>query len=155
VIFGVVEGRIVQIFREESKKALGVESRGVIILPARKGYRSVLGHALKYTEKLPATTPEGLAAYEKVLVGVRRYALRGFLQGVALEDEKCDAPKCSKCKESLRRVPGLGVIPLSEIEDIPFLPEEELGSTVGYEDDEFFSPYDSGEMAAHAPRAPC
>lgn len=75
---------------------------------------------------MPATTPEGLAAYEKVLVGVRRYAVRGFLQGVPLTDEKRGEPKCPECRKSLQRISGLGIVPLSAVADIPFLPEENL-----------------------------
>ena len=147
--------RLVEIFREESCKAFGVESRGVVIDKAKKGYRSALAHALKYAGlKLPASTPEGLALYEKVLIGVRRYAVRGFLQGLALEEKKRGAPKCPKCKKELKRVSGLGVVPLSEIEDIPLLPDDEPDYAGEYKDDElcFLEPE---EMAAHAPRAPC
>jgi hypothetical protein len=146
---------LVEIFREESRKAFGVESRGVIIDKARRGYRSALAHALKYAGlKLPAGTPEGLALYEKVLVGVRRYAVRGFLQGVALEAKKRSAPKCPECKKELKRVSGLGVVPLSEIQDIPLLPEDEPNHAGEFKDDEFCF-LESGEMASHAPRAPC
>ena len=147
--------RLVQIFREESRRSLGVESRGVHIEKAKKGYRSALVHALKYTEKLPASTPQGLAKYEQVLMGVRRYAVRGLLQGVVLEEKKQDLPKCETCGLDLRRVPGLGLVPLSEVEDIPFLPEEERSENAdSYKDDEFCF-YEPEEMAAYAPRAPC
>jgi hypothetical protein len=105
-----------------------------------------LAHALKYTAKMPGSTPERLAEYERVLVGVRRYAVRGFLQGVVLEHEKRGEPKCPECKKPLRRVSGLGLVPLSEVEDIPFLPEEE--SREDYKDDEFCF-YEPEEMAAH------
>lgn len=91
--------RLVEIFREESRKAFGVESRGVIIDKAQRGYRSALAHALKYAGlKMPASTPEGLALYEKVLVGVRRYAVRGFLQGVEFNEKKNSEPECTECK---------------------------------------------------------
>jgi predicted RNA-binding Zn-ribbon protein involved in translation (DUF1610 family) len=154
VIFEVVDGRLTQIFREESRKALGVESRGVWIGTAKRGYRSVLAHALKYTAKMPGSTPERLAEYEKVLMGVRRYAVRGFLQGVALEDNRRGEPDCPECKTPLRRIPNLGLVPLSEVEDIPFLPEEKSNHSVDYKDDEFCF-YEPEEMASHAPRAPC
>lgn len=113
-----------------------------------------MAHALKYTAKLPATTSEGLASYEKVLVGVRRYAVRGFLQGVPLEEEKGREPKCPECREPLRRIPGLGIVPLSEVTDIPFLPEEKLEYEDSRKDDEFCF-LEPEEMASHAPRAPC
>jgi len=35
-----------------------------------------LAHALKYTAKMPGNTPERLAECERVLVGIRRYAVR-------------------------------------------------------------------------------
>ena len=146
--------RLVEIFREESRKALGAESRGVWIEPAKKGYRSVLAHALKYTAKMPATTAEGLAAYEKVLVGVRRYAVRGFLQGVQLKEEKRGEPKCPECRKSLQRISGLGIVPLSAVADIPFLPEENLEYEDSRMDDEFCF-LEPEEMASHAPRPPC
>ena len=147
--------RLIEIFREESRKAFGVESRGVIIDKAKQGYRSALAHALKYAGlKMPANTPEGLALYEKVLIGVRRYAVRGFLQGVALEEEKRGAPKCPECKKELKRVSGLGVVPLSEIQDIPLLPDDEPDYAGEYKDDEFCF-LEPEEMAANGPRAPC
>jgi predicted nucleic acid-binding Zn-ribbon protein len=149
------QARVVEIFREESLKALGVESRGVWIESAKRGYRSVLAHALKYTAKMPGSTPERLAEYEKVLMGVRRYAVRGFLQGVVLGEKKRGEPKCPVCKKSLQRITGLGLVPLSEVEDIPFLLEEEADDcTADYKDDEFCF-YEEEEMAARAPRAPC
>jgi hypothetical protein len=148
----LVDGRLTQIFREESKKLLGIESRGVWIEPAKRGYRSVLAHALKYTAKMPGSTPQRLAEYERVLVGVRRYAVRGFLQGVALEDQKRGAPKCPNCKTPLKRITGLGLVPLSEVEDIPFLPEEERAPL---KKDNEFCFYEAEEMAGRAPRAPC
>lgn len=145
--------RLVEIFREESRKAFGVESRGVIIDKAKQGYRSALAHALKYAGlKMPASTPEGLALYEKVLIGVRRYAVRGFLQGVALGEKKRGAPKCPECKKELKRVSGLGVVPLSEIEDIPFLPDHEPDYADEFKDDEFCF-LEPEELAAGA-RAP-
>jgi len=148
-------GRMTQIFMEESKKAFGVASRGLLIERASKGYRSALAHALKYAGlKMPASTPEGLALYEKVLVGVRRYAVRGFLQGVALEEEKRGAPKCPECKKELKRVSGLGVVPLSEIQDIPLLPDDEPDYAGEFKDDEFCF-LEPEEMLANGPRAPC
>jgi hypothetical protein len=150
----IEQQRLVEIFREESRKALGAESRGVWIETAKKGYRSVLAHALKYTAKMPATTPEGLAAYEKVLLGVRRYAVRGFLQGVPLEEEKRGTPRCPECREPLRRISGLGIVPLSDVADIPFLPEEKSEYEDSRKHDEFCF-LEREEMASHSPRAPC
>lgn len=147
--------RLVEIFREESQRAFGVESRGVLIDKAERGYRSALAHALKYAGlKMPASTPEGLALYEKILTGVRRYAVRGFLQGVQLEKEKRGAPKCPVCKKELKAVPGLGVVPLSEIQDIPLLPADEPDYVDEFKDDGFCF-LEPEEMAAYAPRAPC
>jgi len=146
------QARLVEIFREESLKALGVESRGVYIAQATRGYRSALAHALKYTAKPPATTPEGLAQYEKVLVGVRRYAVRGFLQGVSLEVER-SGPRCLRCKNPLKRVGGLGLVPLSEIADIPFLLEDKPEFENPWNGDDF-SPLELEEVAIQAARAP-
>lgn len=146
----VEQTRLVEIFREESRRVLGVESRGVWIGKAKKGFRSVLAHALKYTAKVPATTPAGFAEYEKILVGVRRYAVRGFLQGVLLE-QKCGGPNCPECKTTqLNRIPGLGLVPLSEIEDIPFLTAETF-EAVGARKNGFESEETGSQMA----RAPC
>lgn len=145
--------RLVVIFQEESQKALGVESRGVFIAKAKGGYRSALAHALKYTEKIPATTAEGLATYEKILLGVRRYAVRGFLQGVQFKEEKRGEPECPDCKTPLKRIAGLGIVPLSEVEDIPFLPEEKSDHRDSWQDDEFCF-LEPEEMTA-SPRAPC
>lgn len=147
--------RLVEIFLEESRKALGVESRGVWIEKARHGYRSALAHALKYTAKIPATTAEGLASYEKILLGIRRYAVRGFLQGVCLEKEKRGEPECPECKTSLKRVAGLGIVPLSEVEDIPFLPDEKSGYKDDPRKDDEFCFYEPEELSTHSPRAPC
>jgi DNA-directed RNA polymerase subunit RPC12/RpoP len=154
VIFDILDGRLTQIFREESRKAFGVESRGVWIEKAKKGYRSALAHALKYTAKMPTTTDEGRAEYEKVLLGVRRYAVRGFLQGFPLEEKKHRSPRCPECEEPLRRIPGLGIVPLSEVADIPFLPEEKSECEDSRKDDEFCF-LEADEMASHSPRAPC
>jgi hypothetical protein len=148
----VVEGRLTQIFMEESKKMFGVESRGVWI---EKGdYQSVLGHALKYTSKSPAETPDGRAEYEQVLEGVRRYAVRGFLQGVQLQAQRRGQLQCP-CKNDLKPVRGLGIVPLSEVEDIPFVAKERESERKSKTDDEFCF-YESGEKrAACRPRAPC
>lgn len=112
--------RLVELFREESLKALGVESRGVVIAPARDGVRSVLAHALKYTEKIPANTPAGRAQYEIALHGVRRFAVSGLLQGVPLPKaaEKQNCPECHSPMEKTLRM-----IPLSELEELPILLE--------------------------------
>ena len=117
-------GRLVELFREESLKALGVESRGVVIAPAKDGFRGVLAHALKYTEKVPANTSAGRAQYEIVLHGVRRFAVSGLLQGVPLPKavEKKDCPECNYPMEKTLRM-----IPLSELADVPILLESKKG----------------------------
>jgi hypothetical protein len=116
-------GRLVEIFKEESRKpldqgGLGVESWTVIFEPAKKGFRSVLAHALKYTKKLPVSTPEGLAQLEHVLNGTRRVALLGAHYGVPLKSEP-QSPRCSTCGSAMERLNGLGLVPLSEVEDLP------------------------------------
>ncbi len=142
--------RLVELLGEESLKALGVESHGVVIEPASDGFRSVLAHALKYTEKIPATTPAGRAQYEIVLHGVRRFAVSGLLQGVALPQavEKKNCPECNSPMEKTLRM-----IPLSELEGLPVLLESKkerpaLGS------DSKFSPDAERAMGSRA-RAPC
>lgn len=116
----VPQMRLIELFREESLKALGVESRGVKIADASDGFHSVLAHALKYTEKIPASTPAGRAQYEIVLHGVRRFAVSGLLQGVPLPKavEKKDCPDCNFPMEKTLRM-----IPLSELEELPILLE--------------------------------
>lgn len=150
----LVDGRLTQIFKEESKNLLGVESRGVWIQKA-KSYRAALAHALKYVAKPPASTPEGLAAYEKALVGVRRYAVCGFLQGVEIVEEKRDPPRCQHCGKAIRKIPGLGPVPFFEVEDIPLLhdePEAQNQPPREPGEDSFDGPV---KTFAHAPRAPC
>lgn len=157
----LVDGRLTQIFKEESKKLLDMESRGVWIEKTKRkpddphGYRAALAHALKYVAKPPASTPEGLAAYEKALIGVRRYAVCGFLQGVEIAEEKRDAPRCQDCGKMIRKIPGLGPVPFFEVEDIPLLRDEsDTQSEPPREPSEnFYNGPD--ETFAHAPRAPC
>jgi predicted nucleic acid-binding Zn-ribbon protein len=153
------QDRLAEIFAEETGKpwekgGLGEGSRIVWIQAAKRGYRSALAHALKYTSKMPSTTPERLARYEQVLMGVRRYAVRGYLQGVRLEEKKRGLPECPVCKIPLKRVAGLGIVPLSEIQGIPLLPDDDPDYTDEYRDDECAF-YEPEEAVAHAPRAPC
>ena len=140
-------GRLVEIFKEETRAGaycrfpsqivkgerwwgdyckyppqilggLGVESFTVFFEPAKRGFRSVLAHALKYTEKIPASTPEGLAELEHALKGTRRVTLLGMHYGAELKVERADL-KCSACDAVMSRVSGLGVVPISEIADLP------------------------------------
>lgn len=130
----VCGGRLVEIFKEESRRpvgegGLGEESYTVFYERERHGFRSVLAHALKYTEKIPASTPEGLAQLEKVLEGTRRVALLGAHYGVPLKPKPRD-PKCPSCGAVMGRVEGLGLVPLSEISDLPDVVEEGSGQDV-------------------------
>jgi hypothetical protein len=137
-------GCLVEIFKEESRRppvngwcdlktkeehydgGLGVESYTVYFEKARQGFRSVLAHALKYTEKIPASTPEKLARLERVLTGTRRVALLGAHYGVPLKPKPRD-PKCPSCGAAMGRLEGLGLVPLSEIADLPDVVEEHSG----------------------------
>jgi hypothetical protein len=144
----VCGGRLVEIFKVESKIALGVESYTVFFERARRGFRSVLAHALKYTKKIPSSTPEGLAQLELVLEGTRRVALLGAHYGVPLKPKPND-PKCSSCGAVMGRVDGLGLVPLYEIED---LPDVEIRSAwMGDELCELSVDEFLGEEAARAP----
>ena len=113
-------GRLVDIFKEESLKVFGEESYTVFFQKARQGFESVLAHALKYTKKIPSSTPEGLARLEHVLQGTRRVALLGAHYGIPLKskprDPICPTPNCGA---AVKRVPGLGLVPLSEVADLP------------------------------------
>lgn len=134
----VCGGRLVEIFKEETRKprdaenpsrgGLGVESYTVFFEEAKRGFRSVLAHALKYTDKIPASTPEKLAKLEAVMDGTRRVALLGMHSGVPMQPKKSD-PRCPSCNAKLERVEGLGLVLLSEIEDLPDAvePESEEG----------------------------
>jgi hypothetical protein len=127
----VCGGRLVEIFKEESCTALGEESYTVFYEKARHGFLSVLAHALKYTEKLPASTPEGKALLGHVLNGTRRVALLGAHYGVPLKSAPL-SPRCSVCGSAMERLKGLGLVPLFEVEDLPDVIAEE-GVTDGEE----------------------
>lgn len=130
----VCGGRLVDIFKQESRRpreegGIGVESYTVFYEPARRGFRSVLAHALKYTKKIPASAPEGLARLEYALEGTRRVALLGAHYGVPLKSKPRD-PKCAACGALMGRLEGLGLVPLFEVEDLPDVVEESLGVSV-------------------------
>jgi hypothetical protein len=124
----VCGGELVNIFKQESGKpvndknpargGLGEESYTIFFERARSGFLSVLAHALKYTRKVPRSTPEGLARLEHVLVGTRRVALMGMHHGVPLKPKKRPL-KCPSCSGELERVKNLGLVPLSEVADLP------------------------------------
>lgn len=131
----VCGGRLVEIFKEESRRprdikhpargGLGVESYTVYFESASRGFRSVLAHALKYTKKLPSSTPEKLAELEFVLKGTRRVALLGAHYGVPLKP-KPRPLKCPSCGNVVNRMKGLGLVPLSEVKDLPDVVEDDL-----------------------------
>lgn len=139
-------GRLVEIFKEESRRELGEESYTVYFEKAREGFSSVLAHALKYTKKIPSSTPEGLAQLEHAMQGTRRVALLGAHYGVSLS-VKPNEPKCDACGAVLRCVDGLGLVPLNEIQDLPRVNDDHLGSDeVPHEPgtDEFLEPETRG-----------
>lgn len=120
----ICSGRLVDIFREESRRpisegGLGVESYTVFFEPAKKGFRSVLAHALKYTKKIPRSTPEGLAELEKILEGTRRVAVFGAHYGVPIGEPDRADPRCPRCDSPVGAVSGLGLVPLDQVADFP------------------------------------
>ena len=119
----VCGGRLVAIFKEETRRpieegGLGVESYTVYFERAQKGFRSVLAHALKYTKKLAASSPEKRAELECVGQGTRRVALLGAHYGVPLKSRPCDL-RCPSCGNAVKPLEGLGLVPLSEIAGLP------------------------------------
>ena len=106
-----------------SRGGMGEESWTVIFEAARKGFRSVLAHALKYTKKIPTSTPEGYAKLEHTLQGTRRVALLGMHYGVPLKPDQRPV-KCPKCGGELERVKGIGLVLLSDVADLPDAIEE-------------------------------
>lgn len=57
-------------------------------------------------------------------------------------------------RQKLKRVTGLGVVPLSEIEDVPLLPDENPDRAAEHRNDEFCS-YETKQLTADSARAPC
>ena len=153
----VCGGALVDIFKEESRKpidrkhpsrgGLGEESYTVFFEPAARGFSSVLAHALKYTKKIPASTPEGLAQLEHTLKGTRRVALLGMHYGVPLKP-KPRSLKCSSCGGELERVKDVGLVPLFEVADLPDAVEERSVDEVEGAD------ADDGIFAGEEVRAP-
>ena len=135
----VCGGRLVEIFKEEtaapvdkkhpSRGGLGEESYTVFFEPGRRGFRSVLAHALKYTKKIPTSTPEGYAKLEHTLQGTRRVALLGMHYGVPLKPDPRPV-KCPKCGGELERVKGIGLVLLSDVADLPDAIEERAAEDV-------------------------
>lgn len=135
----VCGGRLVDIFKEEtaapvdtkhpSRGGLGEESYTVFFEPARRGFHSVLAHALKYTKKIPTSTPEGYAKLEHTLQGTRRVALLGMHYGVPLKPDQRPV-KCPKCGGELERVKGIGLVLLSDVADLPDAIEERAAEDV-------------------------
>lgn len=129
----VCGGALVDVFKDESSKpvnrkhpsrgGLGEQSYTVFFESARHGFRSVLAHALKYTKKIPTSTPEGYARLEHALQGTRRVALLGMHYGVPLKPEP-RSTKCPSCGGKLERVKDIGLVLLSEIADLPDAVEE-------------------------------
>ena len=139
-------GRLVEIFKQETRRpveegGLGEESYTVFFEEAHRGFRSVLAHALKYTAKLPSSTPEGLAQLEHAVQGTRRVALLGAHYGVPLKSKPRD-PHCPTCNSAMGRVMGLGLVPLLEIEDLPDVIEdrEDLPDVVEDREDDLHEP---------------
>jgi len=86
------------------KEATGGESYRVVIKEARD-FKSALAHALKYTEKLPASTPEMLARLEAAFHGTRRVQTAGLIYGMTLPKFVPSTPQC-QCGGFIRPVSG-------------------------------------------------
>jgi hypothetical protein len=123
----VCGGALVEIFKQESaapvdrkhpsRGGLGEQSYTVFFEEAKRGFRSVLAHALKYTKKIPTSTPEGYARLESALQGTRRVALLGMHYGVPLKPEP-RSTKCPSCGGKLERVKNVGLVLLSDVADL-------------------------------------
>lgn len=66
---------------------------------AKGGVRGALAHALKYTEKMPFSTPEGLARFEASLHRTRRVQTMGMFYNARLPEPQRAAPRCPECRE--------------------------------------------------------
>ena len=86
------------------KEATGGESYRVVIEKA-KDFKSALAHALKYTEKLPASRPEMLARLEVAFHGTRRVQTAGLVYGMTLPKFNPCTPQC-QCGAFIRPVSG-------------------------------------------------
>jgi Zn finger protein HypA/HybF involved in hydrogenase expression len=100
----VKPGRLTQIFMEETRRAFGVESRGVWIKAVKKfaedserAVRWALHHMLKYLSKPPAVTPERLASLIAAFHTARRVHSLGLFYGEKPKGEKRNCP-CPNCK---------------------------------------------------------
>jgi hypothetical protein len=119
----IPQKKLSRLFEEET----GGESFRVWIERSRKGFASSLAHALKYTAKLAASTPEGLADLEAAFDGTRRVQTAGLFYGVKLPEFVPVTPRCP--------VPGCGgfLKPVSGwvcVDTLAHLPEYQLAKRV-------------------------
>ncbi len=137
-----------ELFKQESKRLLGVESYRAVIGRARdrnkkplhgaEAFRVVLAHAFKYVKKLPASTPEALARIEVALDGTRVVALLGALYGVELPQEKKSSPHCPCCKSETARLSLVErFVPMDAVANLPDVPEEVAAFTEDFEAEVF------------------
>jgi len=99
------------------KEATGGDSYRVTIEEARD-FKSALAHALKYTEKLPASTPEMLARLEAAFHGTRRVQTAGLIYGMELPKFEPCTPQC-ECGGFIKAVSGW--VPAELLAELPEL----------------------------------
>jgi hypothetical protein len=112
------EAMLRKLFYKETKH----QSHRVVFKTATNGFESVLAHALKYTEKLAASTPQALAELEFTFEGTRRVQTMGIFYDVKLPEDASCSPQCP-CGGSIEFVsgwePAEGLAHLPELEKCP------------------------------------
>jgi hypothetical protein len=133
-----------KLFKQESRKLLGVESHRVLVEHAKKtskdptGFRGALAHTLKYTAKLPASNPEGLARLEAALDGTRVVELMGVLRGVELPKPEKGSLRCPNCKSKTAILFLVErFVSISAVAHLPDVPEEVAVSVEDFEENVF------------------
>jgi len=103
------------------------KSYRVLIEKSRKGFESTLAHALKYTAKLAASTPQGLACLEAAFHGTRRVQTAGLFYGVKLPKFVAETPRCpvAGCGGFLKPLSGWVCV-----DALAHLPEYQLAKRV-------------------------
>ena len=94
----------------------------------QEAYRSALAHALKYTKKLPASTPEGLARLEKSLQGTRVVQTMGIFYNAKLPEPFSGSPRCPGCRTEMIAISAW--VPIGRLVGIPELREKSFGEVV-------------------------
>lgn len=126
----VPQERLSRLFLEETDG----QSFKVWIQEASRGFRSALAHALKYTQKLPASTASGLALLELALHKTRRVQTMGSFYNAKLPTEKAGSLCCDACGEFVAEVSGW--VSIAELGDLPELvrPRAFVGSDLSVGD---------------------